>query len=886
MIAPPFRLARRVYAAISGRLDEAFVAGADDDRVALFDALQQDAFDLGGWVGLARCWAAESRALAALAVTRRGQSSRRSIPMWSLRSDVRDAWRSLRHAPAYASMVILMLALGIGINTAVFSVTDALLFKALPYTRADRLVLVTERPLTGGNWTVAPTMFGYWRRVLQSTRIEARMPGNVTLLDGGDPEDIRGARVTPGYFDLLGAPVARGRGFLPSDGASEAPCVAVVSHRLFDRRLAGDDRRLGQPLHLGGRLCTLIGVLPADSVFDRGAPEVYTPLVLSPSEAQSNGRMLTVIGRLRDGASVDQATAELATTAAAFNATRGPAGRDWTASALPWRDILIRTDARQLVWVLFAAVGVVLVIACTNIAGLALSRGLTRQREVAVRAALGAGRARLFRAMLTESVLLALVGGLVSVLVGAGALRALVALIPPGTLPVEVTPTLDVRAILFTLAVATVTGIVSGALPAWQAGDAALTTVLAASGRGTTTSRRASWLQSGLLVAELALAMVLVTGSSLLIVSFARLVDVSPGFDPSKVLALRLSPSGPAYGTDAQLADFYTRVRHAIAAVPTVDAVGGATSLPLGGWLYGSRFRVDGVTLPDPQPSVHLQSATPGYFEALRIAVSEGRTFTDRDDAGAPKVAIVNETFVRKFVQDGRVIGRRLWISDSSSSASDPGATIVGVIRNVKTAGLDDGDLATPEVYLPHAQAPVAVMFLAIRATAQDPMAIAPDVRAAVRSVDAALAAPVVRMTDRLDGSVAPQRFRTAIIAVFAGLAVLLACLGVYAVRSRAVAARRRELGIRVALGATTGQVVRMTLGQGVRLAALGLGVGLTLTWALTGYVRPWLFAVQVSDPRILVAAVGVLGGAAMLASWIPARRAAGVDPISVLRDS
>jgi hypothetical protein len=266
--------------------------------------------------------------------------------------------------------------------------------------------------------------------------------------------------------------------------------------------------------------------------------------------------------------------------------------------------------------------------------------------------------------------------------------------------------------------------------------------------------------------------------------------------------------------------------------------------------------------------------------------VAAGRTFNDRDDARAARVAIVNETFVRKFVPDGAAVGRRLWVGDSDPGPNDQPATIVGVIRNVKTAGLSDGDLATPEVYVPHAQQPVAVMYLAIRTNVADPMAIAGDVRAAVRSVDPQLATSLTRMTDRLDSSVAPQRFRTTIIGVFAGLAGLLACLGVYAVRSRAVAARRRELGIRVALGATRGQVVRLTLAQGMRLAAIGLGFGLVLTWLLTGYVRPWLFATQAGDPFIIAVAIVALGGASLLASWMPARRAGSVDPLTVLRES
>ncbi len=888
----PFRIAAAAYRRALAAVADALPAGRADDAVAVFEALQRDAYRTRGWSGVVRYWLAETASLARLRATaappgspghRRPSGGR----VASTRYDLRDAWRSLRRAPAYSLLVILMLALGIGANTAIFSVVDALLFKSLPYVNADRLVLVAEWPRTGGNWTVAPTAYQAWRQTARSfTQLEARQSQNITVLDGGDPEEVRGARVSPGYFDLLGVTAALGRGLTAADATPGAPCVAVVSHSVWVRRLGGSPAAVGQAAHFGGQSCVVVGVLPAASVFDRGAPEIYVPLVFSPPEARSEGRALTVIGRLKDGVTVEQAGREIAAVAEAFNQTRGSAGRNWTAMVMPWRDFIVRTDARQLVWVLFGAVALVLVIACANVAGLALSRTIGRRREIAVRAALGAGRLRLFRALVVESLLLAGAGGVIALALGTATLRALVVLMPPGTLPAEAAPTLDARALAFTMAVCALTAVLAAILPAWQAGRVTLTEALSASGRGFSTGRRTAWLQSALLVAEIALAMVLVTGATLLTVSFIKLTGVWPGFDASHVLTFRLSPPTARYGTDEQIQQYFARVRAAIDALPTVETAGAVTSLPLNGWLYGTRFTVDGVPSdPDRPTAAHMQHVTPGYFEALRIGLAAGRTFTDRDDATSARVVIVNQTFATRFVPDGRAIGRTLRMDTQPAGQPEPAWEIVGVIRDVKTGGLADPALRTPEIYVPHAQIPLPVMWFAVRARGEA-AGIVPDVRAAVRSVDAEVPiGSVMPMDERLGLSLRVQRFRTATIGVFAGLAALLACLGTYAVRSRAVAARTRELGIRAALGATRRQVIGVALAQGVRLAAVGLALGWVASYLLAGLVRDWLFETRATDPLIAASAVALLGGAAAAASWIPARRAAAVDPLAVLRE-
>lgn len=885
--------AAALYSVLVRRLHRRFPAGAAVQAAGVFDALQREALDRRGWPGLLAYWGAEAwTLLSSSRLARRsfdprtGQTWTRRWPM-QLRHDLRDAWRSLRGAPGYTAFVLMMLALGIGANTAMFSVLDAIAFKPLPFADADRIVLVAEWPRTGGNWTTAPTAYTHWRTTARAfAQLEARAGMTAVLLDGGDPASVRAARVTPGFFTLLGITAAEGRTFTPADADPQQPCVAVISSRLWRARYHANRSAIGQPMRLSGRTCALIGVLPPDTAFDRGAPELYVPLVFTPVEAQSNGRWLTVLGRLADGVAIDRARAELESIAAAFNATRGAAGANWTTLTTPWRDVLVRVSTRQLTWTLFGAVGLVLVIACANIAGLGISRTVARGREIAVRAALGASRGRLFRPFLLESLLLSVAGGAIGIAAASLLLRAFAAVVPAGTLPAEVAPVLDLRVLLFTLAVSVVVGIAAGTLPAWQAGRSSVTGALAAGPRGGSGTKRTSRLQSALLVVELAIAMVLVTGAALLMVTLNRVASVAPGFDPAQVLTLRISAPPSRYASREAVAALFSRLDAAIDGLPGVDHAGAATSLPLGGWLFGTRFQIEG--LPEDRerpPSAHIQQATPGYVEALGIGLAAGRSFTARDTAQAPRVAIVNATFVRRFIQDGRAVGRRVFLGSVTDDTSRPW-DIVGVINDVKTGGLTEPALATPEIYVPHEQAPMGGMFFAVRTASGDPSALVPAIRQAIQRLDGELAVGDIQTMDqRIGASLHARRFRTTMIAIFAALAALLACSGVYAVRARAVAARRREIGIRVALGATRRGVIALAVGQGLRLTVAGLAIGgVAAVWTMRA-VDEWLFQTTPSDPGVLTAAALLLGGAAVVASWVPARRAATIDPVAALRE-
>jgi putative ABC transport system permease protein len=631
----------------------------------------------------------------------------------------------------------------------------------------------------------------------------------------------------------------------------------------------------------------VIGVLPAGAVVDRVSAEVYVPLVFTPERARDQGRSLTALGRLAPDVTLEQARDRLAAVAAAFNATRGPAGDGWSSAITPWRDVVVRADSRRLVLILFGAVGLVLAIACANVAALALARATARRRELAIRAALGAGRWRVMRYLTLESVLLGALGGAAGLVVGSWTLEALASLMPAGVLPADATIGLDGRALLFTAAAAIGTGVVFGILPAWQAArSVAVGSALVGDGRTQSASRATGRLYAILVIAEMALAMVLVSGAVLLVTSFVRLGAVSPGFDPAPLLTFRLAhASGNPGGTQATR--LLERVTSALDAVPGVARSAAVTSLPLGGWLYGARFAVEGrPDDPDRPTFAHIQRVTPGYFETLELSMAEGRTFASFDDERAPRRAIVNETFAARHLVGADRLGQRLRLGIATADGGQNEIReIVGVARDVKTGGLADAALATPEIYVPQAQSPIGPAYLVARAAAGDAAALEPVIRRTLRELDPRLAIDDVRtMHERIGVSLRLERFRTTMISGFAVLASLLAGFGIYSVRARAVAARRREMGIRLALGATPGEVLRLVLRQGLTLAAVGVALGLAGAAYSAHLIEQWLFETAPTDPGMVAAAIVLVGLPALAASWLPARRAASVSPTETLR--
>ncbi len=878
MTARAVSLAGAIFRRMTTLASDRWPAGAAADLADTFDELQRDAVARAGWRGLIGCWLREGAALFSLVV----RSPRKASPMGFLVHDLRDAWRALARTPAYTLLVLATLALGIGVNTAIFSVVDALLFKALPYADPDRLVRLTEIHPSGGKNTVAPGNLVDWQRQAKSfTAIAGRQGRTYALLDGGDPIELQGARVSVGYFDLLGIGPAIGRTFQRADGERSAPCVTVISHRLWVRRFDKNPAVIGAPMRFSGETCELIGVLPQDSVFDRVPSDVYTPLVYPATGATRLSHFLGVTARLAPGVTIEQARSEMTALAARINADNNEVLRGWSATADPMRDLLVRADSKRLVWVLFGAVALVLLVGCVNIAGLGLSRTLARQREVAVRVALGARRWRVFRALVVESLLVAAAGAVLGIGVGRVTLTAFASYVPPGTLPPEALAALDGRALLFTAALAIVTGLLFGTLPAWQGARAGALDALRSS-RGASASRLSARLHSLLLVSEVALAMVLVVGAALLVVSFLRLTHVDPGFKPEGVITMRVALPQIRYKEGAAWPVFFNDALSRIRQVPGVQHAAAVTSLPLGGWLFGQQFRVEGIPSEKLWNSAHIQHVSGDYVATLGMPLKEGRAIADSDAAAAPGVVMVNETFVRRFIGDHPPVGRYIVIG----GAQERRLQIVGVMRDVKTSGLGDAQLRTPEMYVSHQQAPMPALVVAVKA-ADDATAqrLVPELRAAIRAVDPeqTIGAPTL-MSELIGTSVTLQRFQTSIVSAFAVLAGLLACIGVYAVRSQAVHARQREVGIRMALGATPRAVMTMTVGQGLRLVAIGLAIGLGAAVLLARVIEPWLFKTRAADPMMLALATVALGAAGLLASWIPARRAARLDPVNTLR--
>jgi putative ABC transport system permease protein len=511
-----------------------------------------------------------------------------------------------------------------------------------------------------------------------------------------------------------------------------------------------------------------------------------------------------------------------------------------------------------------------------------MARAVQRRREWAVRLALGAGPWRALRALLVEGLLLAAIGEALALAIGALFLRALLSWLPPGTVPSEAVVALDARALAFASAVSVFAALASATAPLWRGRRTPLVESLR-DGRGNAGSRGGSRLYAALLVAEVASAMLLVVGASLLVASFVRLVNVNPGFSTDDVLTMRVSLPGERYSAASAQTEYFTRALEAVRAIPGVRHASVVTSLPLGGWLYGTPIDIAEQPITGVRPSAHIQAAGDDYFATMGIALSDGREFTARDDTQAPLVAVVNETFAQKFLPAGPALGRHVNMDVPVGDRTSTSWEIVGVIRSVKTNGLAEAAFAVPEIYVPVRQVPMSTMFLAVK-TAPGAEVTVP-VRAALTAVDPQVpAGDVQMMVERVGVSVRTQRFRASLIGMFAGLAAVLACVGVYGVRSRAVAARRREMGIRLAMGASPRELLALVVGEGMKLVAIGMAIGLGGALLLSRVLSQWLFATPASDPRALGAATLLLGGAALLAGYLPARRAARVDPLVIFR--
>ena len=803
--------------------------------------------------------------------------------------DLRYGSRTLWKSPGFTAVAVLTLAVGIGANTAIFSFVDAILLKPLPYANADRIVRVLEKPPGGGrngisalnylDWAHQNTVFSY---------MAAQTGGAVSLSGVSEPVELRGALVSPHYFDIFGIKAVLGRTFAGDEDQLGKERVAVLSHKLWETQFGSDPAVIGRKIILNGQPHEVIGVLAAGGVFDRAFNQIWRPLAFEPPNLTRNFHWLGSYAILKPGVTLQQAQAQMDGIGAQIAAQYPDSNKGWGVNVERFADTLVGNDLRRSVWIMMAAVGMVLLIGCANLANLMMGRAASREREVAVRASLGAGRWRLVRQFLTESVLLSLSGGVLGVGLGYAVMAILRLALPPFSLPREVHVTMDAPVLLFSLALSVLTGILFGLAPALQAARPQLAATMKEGGRGSTTGGARRRVRSALVVAEVALAFMLLSGAGLLLRSFQRLMHVDAGFDIANVITAGLPVSSKQFPDPDRLNSHYREIVAAVEALPGVREAALASVLPLEGWSYGMPFQIAGQPLVDVahRPACFFKMISPNYFSALGIKLRRGRALSDRDGKGAPPATVVNETFVRRYFKEQDPIGQRILIQEIVPGKTQLGPEIpwqvVGVIADEKIDGLNDDN--SPGVYVSNDQSPLYGMTLIVR-TAMDPLTLDHALRDAIHAIDKDQPLTDVRTLEQVRSeSVANDRLQTRLLAIFAGAAMLLAAIGIYGVISYAVTQRTHEIGIRAALGATTGNLLRLVLTSGMVLAGAGLILGLAGSLLVTRLMSNLLFGVSPRDPITLAATAVLLGCVALLACLIPARRATKVDPVVALR--
>ena len=815
--------------------------------------------------------------------------------MTDLLQDLRQSVRSFARTPAFTLLAVLTLALGIGANSAIFSVVNGVILKPLGYPEPDRLVMITSQfPSMGFDqfWVDPPEYFDFAANNQSFQSVGAYSVGAANLSASDRPSRVTSVAVTASMFDVLGVKPFRGRAMIPDDNAQNTERVVVLSHELWEREFASDPAIIGKRVEISGIQRTIVGIMPRGfDLHDAGA-EIWIPLGFDPSNRGNRGNhFLYLVGRLRDGTSLEQAQAELTTMLRRWREMAGGAGHVPNDSTHriqyePLQDDVVGT-ARTALWVLQGAVGFVLLIACANLANLLLARAEARHKEFAIRTALGAGRGRLFRQFITEGIVLSIAGGALGLFLAWIGLRSLLAA-NPDSIPRAAEIGLDANVLLFTLIIALATGVVFGLAPLLHLGQGSMSLALKEGGTRTTANTTRNRVRRGLVVAEVALAVMLVVGSGLMLRSFWNLMNVDAGFERNNLITFGLVQSGAKYPEMERRAAFFGGVISRIQALPGVTAAAAMTGLPPQRQVNANDTDFEGLTQQPGGPFHNVdyyQIATTDYVRTMGIPVVEGRAFGPGDVAGAPRVMLVNESLKKRFYPDQSIIGRRIRPSGVPDSVW---FTVVGVLKDVKQGGLDS-ETGT-ELYVPFEQTPATGftpvnMNIVVRSTL--PMeTLAPSIREIVTAADPTL--PIVNMRtmdDVFSQSVVRPRFLAQLLSIFGALALILAAIGTYGILSYAVTERRHEIGIRMALGADRGTVLGMILGQGMRVTALGLVVGIIGSLLLTRLVSTLLFNVKPTDPLTFAIVALFITAIAALACLIPARRATRVDPMVVLRD-
>ena len=810
--------------------------------------------------------------------------------MDSLLHDLRFAMRTLLKSPGFTLIAVVTLALGIGANTAIFSVVNAALLRPLPYPDAERLVRVYSAQ-EGDRSTVSPPDFADWRAQAGVFEHAAALnsSSDFTLTGSDEPVRVPGAQVTPDFLEVLRTPPALGRGFSESDGVVGQNRVAILGYGLWQQRFGARPDIVGQPIELDGVRYSVVGVMPRGFEYPQGA-ELWTPLAFTAEEmaTQRGAHYLDVIARLKPGVTIEGAQAAMEAIAARLAQQYPKSDKGWSAQVSSMRDSLVG-DVRPALLILLGAVGLVLLIACANVANLLLARSMTRGREIAIRTALGASRAAIVRGILAESMLLAALGGAAGLVVASWATSALIKLQPDAIRGLGAV-TIDRSVLAFTIALVLITGLLFGILPALQASRIAdVSSRLKESSRSTTGGRE-WWRARGVLVgAEMALAVMLLAGAGLLMRSFVRLVRTDPGFRTEQILTFNLSLPDARYPKPEQSDQFFAELLPEIRSIPGVQSASAVFGMPLTGFSFQiSIHEMDGRVLTsdesDELPSPQIRIVTPDYFGVLGIPVLRGRPITGVDNARAPRAVVVNQSAARLYWPGEDAVGREITVGTSfGMGRGRVGGTVVGVVADTREFG--PGAPTKPEIFLPHSQVPVTFMSVAVRTKSPDSDALLGAIRSRLQAIDPNVPIYQARTIDQLLGdAVAKPRFYMVLLGAFALCALILAAIGIYGVMAYVVGQRTHEIGVRMALGARAGQVLREVVTRGMRPAVVGLVTGIVGALILTRVLSRLLYGVSATDPLTFLGVAVVLVAVALVATWIPARRASGVDPAIALR--
>jgi putative ABC transport system permease protein len=817
--------------------------------------------------------------------------------MDKLLKDLRYSLRVMRQSPGFTIAAIAALALGIGANTAIFSVVNTVLLKPLPYPDPDSLVAFLTTSPQGSGPGASPAKFNLWRQQTAAFQDVAAYRFNVVNLTGADPEQVAAGQVSADFFRLFGAPMIAGRTFTVEEDRPNGGHVVVLGEGFWKRRFGADPEVVGRTLSLNGEPHVVIGVLGS---FDTeaiqsptGPPEIWLPFQLDPNSVMQ-GHYFGAAGRFRPGITVPSGNAQLQLAANEFR-QKFPNGLPPQGGfgVQPLQEIIVR-NVRSSLWVLLGAVSFVLLIACANVANLLLVRATVRKREIAIRAAIGAGRGRIVRQLLTESVALSMIGGIVGLALGIIGIRALLA-INPGNIP-RIGPggsgvSIDWRVLAFTMLVSVTTGLIFGLFPALQASRPDLNTTIKESSGRSGSGFRQNKARALLVVTEMGLALVLLVGAALFIRTFVALRAVDPGFQMDRVLTMRMSMTGSRFAKTSAVAQVIRDGAERLNALPGVEVAGAACCVPLQGGL-GLPFVIEGRPLEGPfHGGGGFTPISATYFSAFRIPVIRGRAFTDRDDGGAPNVAIINQAMARQYWPNGDPLADRITIAKGLPELEDPTRQIVGVVGDVRSGALNREP--QPIMYIPWAQLPdvhnanlVGITALAwiVRARGE-PYSISSAVQNELRQASGGL--PVARpraMSEIVVQSTARSDFNMLLLTIFAAAALLLAAIGIYALMAYSVQQRTQEIGIRLALGADSHRVRNMIVRQGMSVALVGVVIGLASAFGLTGVIAAFLFGVTTRDPVVFVTVPVLLSAVALIGVWLPARRAARVDPVVALR--